>query len=179
MPAAWREGGRVHGGYVPRAADDDGYPLGDDGPLFFLSYAHGPRDDRSGRDPDLWIAQLYDDLCDHIKSLADLPPTQKAGFMDRELRQGHEWPERLSNALATCRVFVPLYSRRDFKSEHCGKEWFAFNRGRLKHNAKKTSPVETTLRPRGRGIAPGRARRQRTVRVAALRVRRPGRDGSR
>ena len=117
----------MHGGYVPRAADDDGYPpLGaDDGPLFFLSYAHGPRDDRSGRDPDLWIAQLYDDLCDHIKSLADLPRTQKAGFMDRELRQGHEWPERLSNALATCRVFVPLYSRRYFKSEHCGKEWFA------------------------------------------------------
>lgn len=146
MPAAWLEGGRVHGGYVPRAADDDGYPPGaDGGPLFFLSYAHGPRDDRTGRDPDLWIAQLYDDLCDHIKSLADLPPGQKAGFMDRELRQGHEWPERLANALATCRVFVPLYSRRYFKSEHCGKEWFAFNRRRLNHKAKNASPVETIV----------------------------------
>jgi FxsC-like protein len=74
-----------------------------------------------------------------------LPPTQKAGFMDRELRQGHEWPERLSNALATCRVFVPLYSRRYFKSEHCGKEWFAFNRRRLNHKAKNASPVETIV----------------------------------
>ena len=72
--------------------------------------------------------------------MADLPPAQKAGFMDRELRQGHEWPERLSNALATCRVFVPLYSRRYFKSEHCGKEWFAFNRRRLNHKAKNAQP---------------------------------------
>jgi hypothetical protein len=56
--------------------------------------------------------------------------------MNRELRQGqgqgHEWPWRLSNALATCSVFVPLYSRRYFKSEHCGKEWFAFHRHALR-----------------------------------------------
>ena len=134
----------MRGGYAPRAADDDGYPsLGpDDGPLFYLSYAHGLRDDRTSRDPDLWIGQLYDDLCEHIKSLADLPPGAKAGFMDRELRQGHEWPDRLANALATCGVFVPLYSRRYFKSEHCGKEWFAFNRRRLNYKAKNADPVE-------------------------------------
>jgi FxsC-like protein len=135
----------VHGGKVPRAAA--GHPLpGDDGePFFFLSYAHGPRDDRTGRNPDLWIGQLYDDLCDHIKSLADLPPGMKAGFMDQDLRQGHEWPVRLSNALAACRVFVPLYSRRYFKSEHCGKEWFAFNRRRLNHKARNAGLVETIV----------------------------------
>jgi FxsC-like protein len=137
----------VHGGDVPGAADN-GYVSGtadDDGPFFFLSYAHGPRDDPGGRDPDLWVAQLFDDLCEHIKSLADLPPGKKAGFMDRELRQGHEWPRRLSKALATCRVFVPLYSRRYFKSEHCGKEWFAFNRRRLNYQAKNASYVETIV----------------------------------
>jgi len=130
---------------VPGAADDGYQPRdADDGPLFFLSYAHSPRDDRTP-DPDLWIGKLYDDLCDHIKQLADLPPGKKAGFMDRELRQGQEWPERLSEALASCSVFVPLYSRRYFKSEHCGKEWFAFNRRRLNHRAKNTHPVETIV----------------------------------
>ncbi|MGH3262091.1 MAG: FxsC protein, partial [Trebonia sp.] len=37
------------------------------------------------------------------------------------------------------------YSRRYFKSEHCGKEWFAFNRRRLNHKAKSASPVETIV----------------------------------
>ena len=70
----------MHGGYVPGVAADGYPPLGgDDGPLFFLSYAHGPRDDRTGRDPDLWVGQLYEDLCDHIKSLADLPPGPTGG----------------------------------------------------------------------------------------------------
>jgi FxsC-like protein len=146
MSAAWLEGGRVHGGYVPGSADDGFLSLGaDDGPYFFLSYAHSPRDGRTGRDPDLWVATLYEDLCEHIKSLADLPQGTKAGFMDRELRQGYEWPERLSKALSTCRVFVPLYSRRYFKSEHCGKEWFAFNRRRLNYKAKNAGAVETIV----------------------------------
>lgn len=55
--------------------------------------------------------------------------------MDRELQQGQEWPWRLSHALATCRVFVPLYSQRYFKSEHCGREWFAFHRRALNYSA--------------------------------------------
>ena len=65
--------------------------------------------------------------------------------MDRELRQGHEWPDRLISALATCRVFVPLYSRRYFKSENCGKEWFAFNMRRINQRTKSASPVETII----------------------------------
>jgi FxsC-like protein len=119
---------RAGAGYVPRAAADDG-------PYFFLSFAHTPRDDHAGQDPDLWIAQFYSDLCDHVALLADLPPGVKPGFMDREIRQGYEWSWRLSQALATCRVFVPLYSRRYFRSEHCGKEWFAFSRRMLNQKA--------------------------------------------
>jgi FxsC-like protein len=107
-----------------------------DGPFFFLSYAPGPAGSEPGRqDPDLWVAQLYDALCEHIGQVADLPPGSKPGFMDRERQQGQEWPWRLSSALATCRIFVPLYSRRYFSSERCGKEWFAFHRRALNHAA--------------------------------------------
>jgi FxsC-like protein len=138
----------VHGVHVPGGADSEDYrgrAAEEDGPFFFLSYAHGPRDDPLRRDPDLWISQLYDDLCEHIKSLGDLAPGNRAGFMDRELQQGHDWPRRLSVALATCRVFVPLYSRAYFKSEQCGKEWFAFNLRRLNYRARIVRPVETIV----------------------------------
>ena len=127
----------MHGGHVSGDRPGDGYAsaAADDAPCFFLSYAHGSRRDESSHDPDVWIARLYDALCEHVRLLADLPPGGKPGFMDRELQQGHEWPWRLSNALATCRVFVPLYSRRYFGSEHCGREWFAFHRRALNQAA--------------------------------------------
>jgi FxsC-like protein len=112
-------------------------------PYFFLSYAHTPRYDLvDPTDPDAWVVDLYSDLCKHIMHLTDLPLGAKPGFMDRELRPGNDWPEALSRALATCRVFVPLYSRRYFESEQCGKEWFAFSRRVLNQAAKGT------LRPR-------------------------------
>jgi FxsC-like protein len=60
--------------------------------------------------------------------MASLSPDTSPGFMDRELRPGNEWPRALAEALATCRVFVPLYSRRYFTSVHCSKEWSAFTR---------------------------------------------------
>src|SRR6201985_3016286 len=106
-------GARVQEGFPPGGASDDGYrPTGaNDWPLFFLSYAHSPQDDQSG-DPDVWVGELYNDLCGHIRELADLPKGAQPGFMDRELRQGHECPDRLAKALPTCRVFVPLYSKR-------------------------------------------------------------------
>lgn len=137
----------MHGGFGPGPASGNGSPpLGaGEGPFFFLSYAHSPWDDRSRPDPDLWIGKLYDDLCELVKELAGLPSGARPGFMDRDLRQGQEWPDQLANALATCRVFVPLYSHRYFRSEHCGKEWFAFNRRRLNLKAKNANPVETIV----------------------------------
>lgn len=137
----------MDGGSAPRPAAGDGAPLRGavNGPVFFLSYAHSPRGDRGHQDPDLWVGKLYDDLCEIVKELAGLRSGEKAGFMDRELRQGHEWSDRLAIALATCHVFVPLYSHRYFRSEQCGKEWFAFNRRRLNHKAKNANPVETIV----------------------------------
>ena len=104
--------------------DGDWQP--DNRPYFFLSYAHTPMWGSRG-DPDLWVHTLYVDLCEHIMNLTDLPAGAQAGFMDREMRSGDGWPEKLSENLATCRVFVPLFSPRYFGSEMCGREWYAFN----------------------------------------------------
>lgn len=99
----------------------------DNRPYFFLSYAHTPAWGPGGGDPDHWVHVLFTDLCGHIMHLTDLPAGAQAGFMDREMRSGDGWPEKLSENLAACRVFVPLYSPRYFTSEMCGREWFAFN----------------------------------------------------
>jgi FxsC-like protein len=108
---------------------NSGWGHTDDRPYFFLSYAHTPSPDQGGRtDPDYWVGQLFGDICRHMREMLDLPAGARPGFMDRELRPGNEWPEALTRALATCKVFVPLYSRRYFASVHCGKEWSAFAR---------------------------------------------------
>jgi hypothetical protein len=134
----------VHG--LGGAADGhQGRFVDSDEPHFFLSYAQGPGDYRVRRHPDPWIAQLYDDLCEHTRSLANLPPGTRTGFMDQGPSLGQEWSRQLSVSLATCHVFVPLYSRAYFKSEHCGKEWFAFNLRRLNYQAKRVRPVETIV----------------------------------
>jgi FxsC-like protein len=104
-----------------------------DGPYFFLSYARTPRPDRnSPADPDFWVHKLYEDLYDEVLQLISSP---NAGFMDREIRLGARWSEELTTALATCQVFVPLYSPRYFASENCGKEWYAFSKRVLDQRA--------------------------------------------
>jgi FxsC-like protein len=117
----------------------------DAAPYFFLSYAHTPRLEGDPGNPDIWVVNLFKDLCKHILQLTNLPPGSKPGFMDRELRPGSDWPSRLAQALATCRVFVPLYSIRYFDSENCGKEWFAFSRRALNHTARSTGPAEAIV----------------------------------
>lgn len=105
------------------------------GPYFFLSYVHQPRiDPDDPGDPNGLIYKLYRDLAREIVDLTDVPPA-RAGFVDRELRVGHEWPRRITDALATCRVFIPLYQPRYFSSENCGKEWFAFHKRQVEHEA--------------------------------------------
>ncbi|MEV8528437.1 TIR-like protein FxsC [Streptomyces sp. NPDC052000] len=95
-------------------------------PYFFLSYAHTPKSDPKDKDPNLWVQRFFRDLCAHVMQLTPLP-AGSAGFMDQQMQPGEGWQERLSEALAYCRVFVPLYSPRYFLSEQCGREWFAFS----------------------------------------------------
>ena len=117
----------------------------EDGPYFFLSYAHALRgDDRDAEDQDVWVHRLFRDLCGYVANLAGLP-ANKVGFMDRELQSGNEWPWRLSWNLANCRVFVPLYSRRYFQSVHCGKEWSAFRNRTQNGSAQASGHTETII----------------------------------
>ncbi|MDX3098826.1 TIR-like protein FxsC [Streptomyces sp. ME19-03-3] len=113
----------------------------EDRPYFFLSYAHTPRNDPSDPDPDLWIAKLYNDLCAHILQMTTLPAGVKAGFMDRGMNVGEGWPKSLAEALAHSRVFVPLYSPRYFRSQQCGKEWYAFSQRAVHHRSLHDRPI--------------------------------------
>ncbi|HET7017563.1 MAG TPA: TIR-like protein FxsC [Streptosporangiaceae bacterium] len=111
-------------------------------PYFFLSYAHTPTKDRD--DPDRWVHQLYNDLCKDIIAISTIPP-ELVGFMDRDMQPGTDWSRRLCDALASCRVFVPLYSPRYFESEACGKEWYVFARRALDHRAEHGHQVEAIV----------------------------------
>ena len=116
-----------------------------DGPFFFLSYAHSHRSDGPDPDdPDQLIGRLFKDLCDHISDETGRLASS-VGFMSRELQPGNEWPWRLSRSLATCRVFVPVYSRRYFQSEHCGKEWAAFRDRSRNGSAHASGHIEAIL----------------------------------
>jgi FxsC-like protein len=106
------------------------------GPLFFLSYARTPRRDSQDKsDPDRLVYKLYRDLCQQILDIQDINPSA-VGHMDRNNQVGDNWPDELADALATCRVFVPLYSERYFSSVNCGKEWFAFRSRELNQQAR-------------------------------------------
>ncbi|MEV0095509.1 TIR-like protein FxsC [Streptomyces sp. NPDC050738] len=105
-----------------------GAPGDDPRPYFFLSYAHIPKSDPKDANPNVWVKKFYQDLCEHLMNMTALPAGAPPGFMDRQMRPGERWPVELSRALAHCRVFVPLYSPRYFRSEQCGREWFAFSR---------------------------------------------------
>jgi FxsC-like protein len=113
----------VYKGYAPAVAT---------APYFFLSYAHGSHGDlqKQQNDLDSWVGELFRDLCQHVKRLAGLPRGAIPGFMEGERQQGSK-PVGVADALATCRVFVPLYSSSYFADERCGKEWAYFvSRGR-------------------------------------------------
>jgi FxsC-like protein len=105
-------------------------------PYFFLSYARTPKRNPSDKgNPDRWVHKLYRDLCDEILQMTDVEPAE-AGFMDMENKVGAAWSPELISAIKNCRVFVPLYSRRYFESDNCGREWFAFARREVMHRAR-------------------------------------------
>jgi FxsC-like protein len=128
-------------------------------PYIFLSYAHAhaPLPRPLGGDggmpkphPDHLVHRFFDDLCTLIAELnhvkVNIPPS--VGFMDKDLRPGAHWSDELSEALAYCRVFVPLYAPRYFRSVNCGQEWQAFSRRTVfptRPEGKRTSAVVPVL----------------------------------
>ena len=105
--------------------DGQGY-----GPYFFLAYAHTPEKP--------WVERLYRDLCAEVFERSTIPVGGTVGFMDGSgIPLGGDWREEVARALATCRVFVPLYSPRYFTREECGMEWHAFAQRILDHRARR------------------------------------------
>jgi FxsC-like protein len=101
----------------------------DSAPYFFLGYAHTPEQS--------WVAKLYRDLCTEVLERTVLPTTAQVGFMDESgIPLGGVWREEVAGALASCKVFVPLYSPRYFTREECGREWHAFAQRILDHKAR-------------------------------------------
>jgi FxsC-like protein len=120
-------------------------PEGDQTPFFFMSYAHTPRFDPADPDPDEDVVKFYNELCKYILNFCAQPAGRRVGFLDHDLRPGNVWPWSLSRALATCRVFVPLYSQRFFTSAECGKEWWAFSVRMAHQAAREARPVEAVV----------------------------------
>ncbi|MFE7767153.1 TIR-like protein FxsC [Streptomyces sp. NPDC057438] len=116
-------------------------------PYFFLSYAHTPRNDAGDTDPNIWVKKLYDGLCAHIMQMTDLPRGARAGFLDQGMAVGTRWTDELSENLARCKVFVPLYSPRYFISEQCGREWWAFSQRQISHRARGGAAREHAIIP--------------------------------
>lgn len=108
--------------------DSPGSSGRDDAPYFFLAYAHTSEQE--------WVKKLYRDLSTEIRERTAIPPTAQVGFMDDLIPLGADWRDSLHKALATCRVFVPLYSPRYFQREECGREWHAFRQRMLDHRAR-------------------------------------------
>ncbi|MGW7263129.1 TIR-like protein FxsC [Streptomyces sp. NPDC054842] len=116
-------------------------------PFFFLSYAHTPKHGTGDADPDAWVKKLYDGLCEHILQLTDLPTGAKVGFLDQGMAVGTRWTDELSENLARCKVFVPLYSPRYFMSEQCGREWWAFCQRQISRRVRGAPARESAIIP--------------------------------
>ena len=98
-------------------------------PYFFLGYAHTPEHP--------WVGRFYRDLCAEIIERTEWPTHLPPGFMDVSgIHVGEDWRRAVGGALATCRVLVPLYSRRYFTRIECGREWHAFHGRLLVHRAR-------------------------------------------
>ena len=102
---------------------------------FFLSYAHLERHGRRADLPDKTVRDFFQDLSDEIARYAALPPGVTVGFADWEIPTGHAWRRELGHVLATCGVFLALYSPDYFERTVCGQEWAAFHRREQTHHA--------------------------------------------
>ncbi|MET7476460.1 TIR-like protein FxsC [Streptomyces sp. NPDC005648] len=116
-------------------------------PYFFLSYAHTPRNDSEVAGPNAWVKKLYDGLCAHLLEMTSLPMGARAGFLDQGIALGARWTDELSENLARCQVFVPLYSPRYFISEMCGREWWAFSQREIHRRTRRGAPRESAIVP--------------------------------
>jgi hypothetical protein len=98
---------------------------------FFLSHSHSSTSGDANRDVD----DFYQRLCEHLRHMTSVPADASPGYVDYKMPISTRWPQDVAAALATCAVFVPLYSPRYFESLWCGREWDAFMRRESAHRA--------------------------------------------
>src|SRR5262245_35136754 len=108
-------------------------------PYFFFSYACANAEGKA----DAYVSKFFNDLVFEIGQKAQPPVVGEIGFRDWDtIVTGENWQQKLSNALSTCKVFVPLYSPMYFTREACGKEWCAFTERLAEHAKKSADPLE-------------------------------------
>jgi FxsC-like protein len=109
-------------------------------PYFFLAYAHTQEQSL--------VRQLFEDLSTEIRERTTLPLATEVGFMDTPvIPVGSEWRPEVLEALATCRVFLPLYSPRYFDRVECGREWACFAQRMLDDRARRAGDAPPAIVP--------------------------------
>lgn len=130
---------------MPRWADD---VVAGPAVQFFLSY---PRtrwldDTEESVETDHWVNAFSRDLTAEVIAQAARSRTFLPGIVDPEALTAIPPHERLSVALANCRVFVPLFSPEYFDSPSCGREWTVFN-DRVQADFAATDRLKDTVVP--------------------------------
>jgi TIR domain len=126
-------------------------PSGDNGPLFFLSYAHSAdvqvrgvrKHAHNGR-----FIKFFEDISVNVAELVTRPAGSDPGYMDsRSIPDGGRWSAELLTAVGSCQVFVALLSPRYFVSRWCGMEWHAFSQRQVYHQSDGSISDRTTIIP--------------------------------
>lgn len=112
---------------------------------FFHSYAQLPGFAAGLRAPDERQEEFHRLLCQFVLQLTTHDGTTPVGFLDRRMPLGGEWEKHLKEALATCRVFMPVYSPRYFASHWCGIEFDAFIRRQADHHRSERYTVSAIV----------------------------------
>ncbi|WP_422771802.1 TIR-like protein FxsC [Plantactinospora sp. WMMC1484] len=108
---------------------------------FFLSYAHGGRDDQAR------VQRFFVDLSMEIGTLAGEDVGTPVGFHDGgALRLGDHWPRQLFEALCRAQTMIALFSPRYFRSDFCGREWAVFSE-RIRRWEQAAGPRQARLIP--------------------------------
>jgi hypothetical protein len=85
-----------------------------------MSYTHQS-------DPGGVLGRFLDELRDAISIRTGVPRDQTR-FIDTAMDVGGRWSKQIIHALATCQVFMPIYSPSYPTSDFCGREWTVFAR---------------------------------------------------
>lgn len=98
---------------------------------FFLSYAR--------EDADPYFQKFREELVEAVRVKVG-GAREDVAFFDREsIGAGESFGHTIGNALATSRIFVPVYSPTYFASASCGREWTAFAQ-RIERGGAATPP---------------------------------------